>query len=66
MQHHSSMPLTEREWQTQKETPRNKSPHTIKFQLSAFTSVSPLCANLEGGADDNVLSSVLVLHHINR
>lgn len=61
MQHDSSMPLTRREWQTQKETSRNKGPHTIKFQLSALNSVSPCCANL-GGADDNVLSSVLVSH----
>lgn len=42
-----------------------KGPYTIKFQLSAFTSVSPLCANLEGGADDNMVSSVLVLHRMN-
>lgn len=65
MQHHSSMPLTRREWQNQKETPRNKGPHTIKFQLSTFTSVFSLCANLEGEPDDNMVSSVLVLHHIN-
>lgn len=49
------MPLNRREWQNQKETPRNKGPHTTKFQLSAFTSVSPLCANPEGEADGNVV-----------
>lgn len=65
MQHHLSMPLAGRGYQNQKENHKNKDQHTLKFQQSAFSSVFPLCANLQGGADDNVVSSVLVLHGIN-
>lgn len=58
-------PLPEENGKTRKKLPQNKGAHTIKFQLSTFTSVFSLCANLEGEPDDNMVSSVLVLHHIN-
>lgn len=43
---------------------RNNGHHTMKFQLSAFTSVSPFYENVKGGTYDNMISLVLVLHQI--
>lgn len=43
---------------------RNKGDHTMKFQLSAFTSVSTFYENVKGRTDDNMISLVLVLHQI--
>lgn len=48
--------------QLQTKNRRNKGQHTAKFHLSAFTSISPLSGNFKGGADDNMISTVLALH----